>query len=112
MSNNYDHSYEMGKDEMHNYFIASFKETKVIIENYSSFFKSLKDIKKLAILGHSLARVDLPYFIKIRESIHNNALWQASYYGAHEKNEHNSALVGINVPTKNIELAMINDLFE
>jgi len=112
MINNYDHSYEMGKDEMHKYFIASFKETKAIIENYSSFFKYLKEIKEVTILGHSLATVDLPYFIEIRESIHEDTLWQASYYGIHEKHEHQSALASINIPRKNIELAMIEGLFD
>lgn len=112
MNDNYDYSYELGKDEMHNYFVNSFKETSEVIHRYSSFFKSLKNINEVTILGHSLAEVDLPYFVKIRDSVDPDTFWKASYYGSNEKSSHEKTLSSIQIPVTNIKAVTIDKLFK
>ena len=110
MSDNYDHSFELGKTELLNYFSATFKETKIIIDQNQSFFNDLKKIKNIVVLGHSLSEVDIPYFVKVFNSIQSHALWIATYYGSNEKNTHKKSLNNLGVAKKNIKLITIDEL--
>jgi flavorubredoxin len=57
------------------------KRTHSIIDQHQSFFDSLKEVRKIVILGHSLSDVDMPYFDKIAESIMKDQVeWEISYH--------------------------------
>jgi len=54
------------------------KNCKDIIEKHIDFFKGLNDIKEVYVIGHSLSKVDYPYFEKVKK--HCNAKWMIGYH--------------------------------
>lgn len=97
MSDNYDFSYEQGKDEILGYFSKSFKYTEDIIAKNKLFFDGLKNIEQVIVLGHSISDVDQPYFEKIIRSINNkDIMWTASYYGEKQSIYDNMKAIGLN----------------
>ena len=76
----YDYSYDRGKNAINQYFSATFKGTEKIIKDNENFFEQLNEIDEVYILGHSLAEVDLPYFRKLTQSVKPNAKWVATFY--------------------------------
>ena len=63
------------------YYEQTLKETHKIISKHKSFFNSIKEIKNIVILGHSLADVDMPYFDKIMNCVDKNKVrWEISYH--------------------------------
>ena len=68
------------------YYDNSMKQTSSIIYQHASFFESLKDIKQVVILGHSLADVDMPYFEKLKQSVDkDNVVWKISCHSDNDK---------------------------
>ena len=55
------------------------KDSISIIKLHQDFFKNLKDIENVVIIGHSLSKVDWNYFIEISKNI-ENANW---YFSCH-----------------------------
>ncbi|MGR5435492.1 bacteriophage abortive infection AbiH family protein [Vibrio owensii] len=108
MADQYDYSYELGKETINRYFTNTFKGTDVIIERNEQFFSSLEDIDEVIIIGHSLAEVDLPYFKHIAKSVKPNTRWIATYYSDKEKSSHFNTLTDMGV--KNISVVKIEDL--
>ncbi len=107
MTDNYDHSYELGKQEMLGYFLKTFKETKSIIHENESFFENLNEITNVVILGHSLSDVDMPYFKKVFDSISKNSQWSASYYCECEKHSHMNVMNDLGIKKRNRRLISI-----
>ncbi len=60
------------------------KKSDEIIENNKSFFTSLSNIKTIVVLGHSLSKVDYPYFYKIIVSINEKPDWLISWYSSRD----------------------------
>lgn len=60
------------------YFRHNIKQCDEIIKRHRQFFESLKNVKLITILGHSLSDVDLPYFQEIVRHINRpeNVRWQ------------------------------------
>lgn len=87
-SDQYDYSYERGKDAINQYFSATFKGTETIIKANENFFAQLNEIDEVYILGHSLAEVDLPYFQKLTQSVKPNAKWVATFYDPADEERH------------------------
>lgn len=58
------------------------KETSEIIERHHDFFDSLKNIKSIVTIGHSISEVDWDYFKKVTESVEeiDKVNW---YFGCH-----------------------------
>lgn len=110
MADSYDHSYELGKNELLNYFSQSFKETNSIINDNQSFFETVQNIKEVIILGHSLSEIDMPYIIKIFNSITKDAKWVATYYSEDEKLTHEETLKGLSIVENDIELILMSEL--
>lgn len=110
MSDNYDFSYESGKDELLNYFSNSYKDTESIINTNEDFFKNIKDVVKVEILGHSLSAIDLPYFSKIFKSVHKNSDWLVTFYNPRERSAHKEALMSIGIKESNIRLIQMDNL--
>jgi len=60
---------------------AMTKHTKQIIKEHKDFFENQADIKCIVSLGHSLSRVDWPYFKElIKSSGLDNVEWKISFY--------------------------------
>ena len=50
------------------------------IEKYSDFFSKLSEIKQVVCYGHSMNKVDWPYFEEIIRKVGKDAPWRISYY--------------------------------
>ncbi|ARR50950.1 hypothetical protein ETN89_18730 [Photobacterium damselae subsp. damselae] len=96
-SDQYDYSYERGKDAINQYFSATFKGTEQIIKNNEDFFAGLGNVDEVFVLGHSLAEVDLPYFQKLAESVKTDAKWVATYYDPDDQQTHYDTLTGLGI---------------
>ena len=59
---------------------ATLKKTSRIIDENTDFFESLSDVDEVIIIGHSLNKVDMPYFEKVLNSIRGDAIWKAYYF--------------------------------
>ena len=110
MSNNYDHSFELGKEELYEYFFKSFKQTKDIISLNSAFFKKLHNVNEVFVLGHSLSEIDLPYFDEIIRAINGNPIFTVSYHSQTEHDSHKEMLLSFGVGRKHINLIKMDEL--
>lgn len=106
----YDYSFEIAKDEIHQYFSKTFKGTSEIIDYNNDFFSSLTNIDEVYILGHSLSDVDLPYFHKLYESIKPNANWTITFHKLNQKQEHYDKLLKLGVSSSNISLVRMSEI--
>ena len=98
----WEYSYSTGKDTIMKYFAKNYKPTKLIIEINQPFFSELHSINEIYILGHSLSKVDLPYFEEIIKSVHPGAKWFTSYHNT-EKVESKQNNNNINEEKNNSE---------
>jgi Bacteriophage abortive infection AbiH len=111
MSNDYDFSYDSGKNEIMSYFNRSFKSTREIIEKNVNFFEASKNSNKILVLGHSISEVDQPYFEKIIHTVNNeNVPWIVSYYFESEGNSHLNKLKLMGLKQNQIQLVKMEDL--
>jgi len=110
MSNQYDLSYEMAKDEILGYYKKSFKNSDEIINDNKQFFKILTNIDTVYVLGHSVSEIDICYFKMVKKSINKNAIWFVSYYSEKGKHKHIKALLNIGIKKKNIKQIRIEEL--
>lgn len=110
MSDNYDHSFELGKTEILTYFYKSHKNTETIIANNKNFFDNLEKINEIYVLGHSLSEVDQPYFIKLLDSVKKGTKWYVTYYSEEERQGHKEALVRLGINKEVIHLIKLSDL--
>lgn len=73
------------KEILEKYYDANMKDTSRIIDQHRPFFQSLKDIKKITVIGHSLSAVDMPYFATIKEQLPNYVDWEFSVNGQRDE---------------------------
>jgi len=106
----YDYSYDTGKENLMKYFSHSYKPTKEIISKNKSFFSKLGGIDNIFILGHSLSSVDIPYFEEIVKSASPNVHWTVSYYYGAEKETHLIALTTLGIKEENITFVELQEL--
>lgn len=109
-NDDYEYSYDTGKDTIYQYFSRSFKPSEKIIEDNSEYFSALTEISSIHVLGHSLSEVDLPYIRKIKESVDPDAIWHVSFYGAAEKRSRLSTLLSIGLKEENIRLFELREI--
>jgi len=109
-SENWDYSFDTGKETLSSYFKDSFKPTKQIITNNMTYFDELKDISNVFILGHSLSPIDLPYFEKLKHSVNPTANWHVSYYTTQDKEDHLIALLALGIIKENIKQFQLEDI--
>lgn len=102
ISDNYDYAYESGKHTLNQYFTHSFKNTKEVISAGQAFFSRLAAVNEVIIIGHSLSAVDMPYFAAIKQLVHPNTTWTATWYLENEREQHFSALKGIGIEAPRI----------
>jgi len=98
-----------GNDIINSYFTDTYKPTSDIIEENKAFFNKMKNIKEVIIIGHSLGKVDIPYFEKIFKSINNsNVKWTVTYHKEKEILEHQEALKKIGIKDKQINVVKMD----
>ncbi len=110
--NDYDYSYDTGKENLMRYFKDTFKPTSEIIQRHNAFFEGLGSFKEVFVLGHSISSVDLPYFKKIITFVNQNTKWSVSYYNTEEKIRHLNTLKTMGLEEKNINLFELLDMQE
>lgn len=111
MSDSYDYSFDLGKQEIEYYFEKSFKPTKEIIDSNSEFFKKIPVVERVYILGHSLAEIDIPYFEEIIATS-KMAAFIVSYYSDEESSSHRDTLIKLGVDERRIILTRLDQLDE
>lgn len=104
----YDYSFELGKQTIKEYFAKTFKSTGTIISKYKGFFSNLTNISEVYILGHSMAEVDLPYFEELVECVKPDAKWTATFYSPDEKKHHFEVLKGLGI--SNISIVTMQEI--
>jgi hypothetical protein len=105
----YYYPYDEGRLTLNNYFETMHKPTGKIIEENRSYFNSLSNTNKIYVLGHSISKVDIPYFEKIVQIINRNVEWILSYYKEEEIETFKNTLKNIGVSSK-INFVRLEDL--
>ncbi len=88
-----------GNDIVNSYFGKTFKPSEKIIKDNINFFSSIKNVSKVFVLGHSLSKVDLLYFVEIVKSIKVDAEWIVTYYGNEELARHKNTIDELGIKT-------------
>lgn len=70
---------DLAEEEVKNIHNYLKKETVMHIERNKHFFEKLSEITKIYVFGHSLNKIDLPYFKHISKMNKNKAIWFVSY---------------------------------
>ncbi len=82
------------------------KQVSEIINKNRSFFKSLANVDKIVVYGHSLSEVDLPYFKEVSKNVKDDAEWYFSLY-FNNLQEENEALGKVNKMIRYLNLNVI-----
>jgi len=110
MNDDYDYSYDTGRENLYEYFKIMHKPTSQIIENYSTFFESIKNVDKVYVYGHSISSVDILYFEKILESVKDGTSWVVSYYSPQSIFNLKESLLNIGVQDENIDFIKLTEI--
>lgn len=78
------------------------KKTDKIIEKNAEFFENLSDIDEVVVIGHSLGKVDFPYFNKVINSIGENTIWNVYYYESSDEKIFKEILCNLGIREENI----------
>jgi len=111
-NDDYDYSYDEGKQNLMRYFKVTYKPTKEIINRHSNFFANLKTVEEIYVYGHSISSVDLPYFEEIVRNVSNDMKWTVSFYNSDEYNRHKVTLDKLGIAIENIRLIQLEDIQE
>lgn len=65
---------------IYEFYTASFKDTKKIIEEHTLEFNKYSGVKEIHIYGHSFGEVDIPYFKEIKKKVLKDADWYFYIY--------------------------------
>lgn len=80
-----------------------------VLEVNQAYFESLADISEITVIGHSLNKIDLPYFKRIAESS-PTAYWNVCCYTEEEKTHHLEELIGCGVDHEKINICTYKQL--
>ena len=98
-----------GNDIINSYFTSTYKPTSDIIKENKAFFNKMKNIKEVIIIGHSLGKVDLPYFEEIYKRINNSKVKRiVTYYKEEEILKHRQFLKNLGVKDKQINIVKMD----
>ncbi len=93
------------------YFSRTYKPTDRVISTHHAFFNSLSDIKRICVLGHSLSKVDWPYFALIAENTKvYGPHWAVSYHDEMDIQSMMGAFSEFGIPAAKITYAHITDI--
>lgn len=80
------------------------KNCKDIIKNHEDFFSSLKEMKDIVVIGHSLSEVDVPYFRKIVEEAEKGLHWYIGLHGLRDLENLENLIKAIGLNKKDITI--------
>lgn len=88
------------------YYEDSAKKTSEVLSRNQLYFKSLPDIKKIVVIGHSLSDVDYPYFEEIIKNNRNSAemKWYISWHSAENLGKIKKFAEKMNIPSSMVEI--------
>ncbi len=86
-----------------------YKNVNCVIEQNTTFWQTLKNIKNIHVWGLSLSEVDMPYIKYISSIInHNDVQWEFSWYSESDKNRIVEVIVNARIPQ--YSLVKLDDL--
>ncbi len=99
------HAINFAVERIEDYYEQSFKNFNKVLETHKSFISSLNKINRIILIGHSLSKVDMPYFEKILEvnSNPNNIEWEISFHSDANLNRINEFAQELNIDPSRIE---------
>lgn len=98
-----------GNDIIDRYFSETFKPTTHVIQVHQSFFRSLTNVRKIIVMGHSLSPVDIPYLRELCAYLDSNAVeWQVSFHESSADAEDGMHELG--VPLENVQFVPLMEL--
>jgi len=97
------------EDAARTQFYAFQKDTDAVLAEHEDFFARLRDIDQVIVLGHSLGKVDWPYFQKVAAMAHG-AVWMISYYPIDAKEQMLAVANKMLIPKSKIDMILIEDL--
>jgi hypothetical protein len=109
-SDQYEYAYDSGRKTAIQYFSTSHKSTAEFIIKHKRFFELLADVQQIFVLGHSLSKVDLPYFTEVINSIPADTQWIISYHGDDEKVEKIQLMSELGVRNEQIRLIKMTEV--
>lgn len=80
-----------------------------VLNRHKEYFTQLNDVDEIVVIGHSLNKIDWPYFTKIANTA-IGAKWKIICYNEEEKHDHFNSLVKCSVPEENIVILEYSDL--
>lgn len=91
------------------YYDSSAKKTSEVISRNQPYFESLEGIKKIVAIGHSLSKVDYPYFKEIIKYNRNSPelKWYISWYSRDDLKKISEFVAEMKIPNKNVKLFRI-----
>ena len=80
------------------------KNSKDIIQQHNAFWDTIKDVKAVVTIGHSLAPVDWDYFCKIKDSIQDidNVRWFIACHSIYDLENLEALLQYIDIPKERV----------
>lgn len=90
-------------------FFALQKPVKNIIEQNQELFQSFSGISSIIVIGHSLNRIDMPYFEEIAKYA-IGARWRVCCYRKEDEYHHVQQLIARGIQQENIELCTYADI--
>ena len=91
-------------------FYALQKPVHDIIEHNQTLFQSYASVTSIIVIGHSLNRIDLPYFQEIaRYAV--DAKWKVCCYKNEDQHHHSQQLISCGVQQDKIEFCTYADIF-
>lgn len=90
-------------------FYALRKPVKEALEKNIKIFDSVAHVSEIVVIGHSLNKVDLPYFNKLAASS-PSARWLVSYYENQDEVDHIEKLVKCGVRRENIQACTYDEV--
>jgi hypothetical protein len=101
------------EERLEGYYKENVKRCGEIIDRNLGFFKSLRELREITVLGHSLSDVDLPYFKAILENVVDPEYlkWQFSYHNDADICRIKRFCRQLKIPEgKNVQLFRMSDL--
>lgn len=105
------HAINFAVERIEDYYEQSFKNFYKVLETHKGFFSSLNKIKKIIVIGHSLAKVDMPYFEKILEINANpkHIEWEISFHSEANLDRINDFARELNIDSNHIKSFRLNE---
>lgn len=94
-----------------NYYARTLKNVEYFRNTNKGFFRRLKDIESIHIIGHSLGNVDMPYFREIYNNVSEDTIWNIYYYSKDSMIDYKKKIISIGVNEDNIKMFNSNLFF-